>query len=124
MRRESRAWPTFAVILLIGMLPGLRVPTAHANADDDYLWELNGMGITPATSGKTPAQEIAIGHAICVDLQNGVDPTVMVTTLQRNLPRLTREDAQLGDRRVHQLLPVLFVHTSFSVVTTSMTGTC
>jgi hypothetical protein len=95
MRRKDCAYPVIAAMVLAGALLGLLAPAAHANADDDYLWELNGMGITPATTGRSLAQEIAIGHAICIDLQTGADPSVMVANMQGDLPRLTRQDVQL-----------------------------
>ena len=84
-----------AAMVLAGALLGLLAPPAHANADDDYLWELNGIGITPATTGRSLAQEITIGHAICFDLQTGADPNVMVTNMQRDLRLLTQEDVQM-----------------------------
>lgn len=53
------------------------------------------MGITPAKTQRSLTQEIAIGHAICLDLQTGADPNVMVANMHRDLPLLTQEDVQL-----------------------------
>jgi Protein of unknown function (DUF732) len=87
------------IVPTVAALATLLLPAAAARADDgddNYLWELNSFGLTPATL-RLPdvAREIALGHAICTDLATtSQDPNDTVTALLRNRPNLSRSDME------------------------------
>jgi hypothetical protein len=75
-------WIAFAGMVICAA--ALSTPTVGADSgESEYMWELGAMGITSTTTGRSPAQLLAMGHSFCGMLAGGVDPNQIAASTSK-----------------------------------------